>query len=172
MILQSTHSAPFPIEHQHYSGMCTARDAQQYTQQETSGQITCDDLFTYHRRTDDFVLSNEQRWTHNFSLYNTKSDQLQKSTLNLKPRQTDSLHTHTHTLAHTGTCWHTHTHTKPRQTARQTGRQTDRCMHMSMNLYDASMWTLHNDQKWYRHRHRYRHRFMCKHKYRTSTAET
>ena len=139
MILQSTHSAPFPIEHQHYSGMCTARDAQQYTQQETSGQITCDDLFTYHRRTDDFVLSNEQRWTHNFSLYNTKSDQLQKSTLNLKPRQTDSLHTHTHTrwrtLAHAGTHTHTHTHTHTyththkTKTDSQTDWQADRQMH-------------------------------------------
>ena len=83
-----------------------------------------------------------------------------------------STHTHTHAGAHWHMLAHTHTHTKPRQTARQTGRQTDRCMHMSMNLYDASMWTPHNDQKWYRHRHRYRHRFMCKHKYRTSTAET
>ena len=140
MVLQSKFSGHFHIEQKHYSRTRTARDAQQYTQQDTPGQITCDDLFKYHMCTDHFVLSNETRWTHNFSLYNTEIYQLQQSTLNLTPRQTDrqtdrqteSLHTHTRwhthwqTLAHTHT--HTHTHTHKTKTDRQTDWQADRKM--------------------------------------------
>ena len=44
---------------------------------------------------------------------------------------------------------------------------------MSRNLYDAGMWTRHNDQKYkHRHRQKYRHRYICKHKCRTSTGGT
>ena len=177
MILQSTHSAPFPIEHQHYSGMCTARDAQQYTQQETSGQITCEDLFKYLRCTDHVVLSNEKAMDTQLQLLTHRKRPI--ATIYTEPNiKTGRQSAHTYAGAHWRTLAHTHTHThtkhQDRQADRLAGRQTDACcMHISMNLYDAGTWTPQNDQKYkQRHRHMFRHRYMCKHKCRTSTGGT